>query len=118
MNNTEKTKVFYSKAVELSTSIYELFDEAFAEIPIVVYSVGVNRWNDHVDIDVWATIGHGKVDDRLREIVGSVCRSFSFSQWRKNENISNFLDEIKDEIKQFVRKAKNAQEIVNENKEQ
>ena len=118
MNNIEKTKVFYSKANKLANSIYELFDEAFAELPIVVYCVSVNRWDNHVGIDVWATIGNGKADDELREIVGDVCRSFSFSPWRKDEKASDFLNEIKEDIKPFIRKAKSVQEIVNKNKEQ
>ena len=118
MNNTEKTKVLYSKATKLANSIYELFDEAFAELPIVVYCVSVNRWDEHVVIDVWATIGIGKADDELREIVGDVCKSFSFAQWRKDEKAADFLNEIKEEIKPFVRKAKRVQEIVNKNKEQ
>lgn len=118
MNNTEKTKVFYSKANKLANSIYELFDEAFAELPIVVYCVSVNRWVNHVGIDVWATIGNGKADDELREIVGDVCRSFSFAPWCKDEKAADFLNEIKEEIKPFIRKAKSVQEIVNKNKEQ
>lgn len=118
MNNTEKTKVFYSKANKLADSIYELFDEAFAELPIVVYCVSVNRWDNHVGIDVWAKICNGKADDELREIVGDVCKSFSFAQWRKDEKAADFLDEIKEEIKPFIRRAKSVQEIVNKNKEQ
>lgn len=118
MNNTEKTKVFYSKANKLASSIYELFDEAFAEIPIVVYCVSVNRWDNHVDIDVWATIGIGKADDELRNIVGDVCKNISFTPWRKDEKDAEFLNEIKEKIKPFIRKAKDVQEIVNKNKEQ
>lgn len=118
MNNTEKTKGFYSKANILANSIYELFDETFAELPIVVYCVSVNRWDNHVGIDVWVTIGDGKADDELREIVGDVCKSFSFATWRKDEEAADFLNEIKEEIKPFVRKAKGVQEIVNKNKEQ
>ena len=118
MNNIEKTKVFYSKANKLANSIYELFDETFAELPIVIYCVSVNRWDNHVGIDVWATIGNGKADDELREIVGDVCKSFSFSPWRKDEKAADFLNEIKEEIKPFVRKAKSVQEIVNKNKKQ
>ena len=118
MNNIEKTKVFYSKANKLANSIYELFDETFAELPIVVYCVSVNRWDNHAGIDVWVTIGNGKADDELREFVGDVCKSFSFAQWRKDEKAADFLNEIKEEIKPFVRKAKRVQEIVNKNKEQ
>ena len=118
MRDNEKTKVFYSNANKLANSIYELFDEAFAELPIVVYCVSVNRWDDHVDIDVWAKIGNGKSDDGLREIVGDVCKSFYFDQWHKDEKASDFLNEIKEEIKPFIRKAKGVQEIVNKNKEQ
>lgn len=118
MNNTEKTKVFYSKANKLANSIYELFDETFAELPIVVYFVSVIRWNDHVGIEVWVTIGNGKADDELRKIVGNVCKSFSFDQYRKDEKAADFLNEIKKEIKPFVRRAKSVQEIVNKNKEQ
>lgn len=118
MNNTKKTKVFYSKANKLANSIYELFDEAFAELPIVVYCVSVNRWHDRVNVDVWATIGYGKADDELRKIVGDVCKTFSFSPLSKEEKTSDFLDEIKEEIKPFIRRAKNVQEIVNENREQ
>ena len=118
MNNIEKTKVFYSKATKLANSIYELFDEAFAEIPIVVYCVGVNRWYDRVDVNVWATIGNGKADDELREIVGHVNMDFSFSEWNKEDKASDFLNEIKEEIKPFIRRAKSVQEIVNKNKEQ
>ena len=116
MNNTEKTKVYYENATKLADSIYELFDETFAELPIVVYSVSVNRWDNHASVDVWATIDNGKVDDELRAIVGEVCRSFSFSPWRKDEKAADFLNEIKEEIKPFVRKAKSVQEIVNKNK--
>ena len=118
MNNIEKTKVCYSKANKLANSIYELFDEAFAELPIVVYCVSVNRWDNHATVDVWATIGNGKADDELREIVCDVCRSFSFSPWRKDEKASDFLNEIKEEIKPFIRRVKSVQEIVNKNKEQ
>ena len=118
MNNTEKTKVYYRKAVKLANSIYELFDEVFAELPIVVYSVSINRWYNHASVDVWATIGNVKVDDELKELVGDVCRSFSFSPLRKDEKASDFFDEIKEGIKPFVRRAKSVQEIVNKNKEQ
>ena len=118
MNNTEKTKVYYENATKLANSIYELFDETFAELPIVVYCVSVNRWDNHVGIDVWVTIGNGKADDELREIVGDVCKSFSFALWCKDEKAADFLDEIKEEIKPFVRRAKSVQEIVNKNKEQ
>ena len=118
MNNTEKTKVYYENATKLADSIYKLFDEVFAELHIVVYCVSVNRWDNHVGIDVWVTIGNGKADDELREIVGDVCKSFSFAQWRKDEKAADFLNEIKEEIKPFVRKAKSVQEIVNKNKEQ
>lgn len=118
MNNTEKTKVFYSKANKLANSIYELFDETFAELPIVIYCVSVNRWDNHVCIDVWVTIGNGKADEELRKIVGDVCKSFSFAQWRKEEKAADFLNEIKEEIKPFVSKAKSVLEIVNKNKEQ
>lgn len=117
MNNTEKTKVYYENATKLANSIYELFDEAFAELSIVVYCVSVNRWDNHADIDVYAMIGNGKSDDELRELVGDICSSFSFATWR-NEKASDFLDKIKEEIKPFVRKAKSVQEIVNKNKEQ
>ena len=115
MNNIEKTKVFYRRAVKLANSIYELFNETFAELPIVVYCVSVNQWDNHVDVDVWVTIGNGKVDDELREIVGDVCRSFSFAPYR-TEKAADFRNEIKEEIKSFVRKAKSVQEIVNKNK--
>lgn len=118
MNNTEKTKVFYSKANKLANSIYELFDEAFAELPIVVYCVSVNRWHDRVTVDVWASIGNGEADDELRETVGNVYKTFSFSPWSKEEKTSDFLDEIKEDIKPFIRKAKGLQEIVNKNREQ
>ena len=118
MNNTEKTKVFYSKANKLANSIYKLFDEAFVELPIVVYCVSVNRWDNHAIVDVWATIGYGKVDNELRELVGDVCRSFSFSEYNKDGKTSDYLDKIKEEIKPFVRKAKIMQEVVNKNKEQ
>lgn len=118
MNNTEKTKVFYRKANKLANSIYKLFDEAFAELPIVVYCVSVKRWNNSVGIDVWVTIGHRKVDDEQREIVGNVCESFLFTPWLKDEKAADFLNEIKEEIKPFVRNAKSVQEIVNKNKEQ
>lgn len=118
MNNTEKTMVFYSKANKLANSIYELFDETFAELPTVVYCVSVNRWDNHVSIDVWVKIGNGEADDKLREIVGDVCKSFSFFPWSKDEKAADFLNEIKEEIKHFVRKAKIVQEIVNKNKEQ
>lgn len=118
MNNTEKTKVYYRKAVKLANSIYELFDETFAELPIVVYCVSVNRWDNHAAVEVWATIGNGKANDELREIVGDVCRSFSFASWRQDEKASDFLDELKESIKPFVRRAKSVQEIVNKNKEQ
>lgn len=118
MNNTEKTKVYYENATKFADSIYELFDETFAELPIVVYCVSVNRWDNHAAVEVWATIGNGKANDELREIVGDVCRSFSFSPWRENENASDFFDEIKEGIKPFVRRAKGVQKIVNKNKEQ
>ena len=118
MNNTEKTKVYYENATKLADSIYELFDEAFAEIPIVVYSISVNHWDNHADVDVYAMIGNGKADEELRAIVGDVCRNFSFAPWRENENASDFLDKIKEDIKPFARKAKDVQEIVNKNKEQ
>ena len=116
MNNIEKTKVFHRKAIKWANKIYELFDETFAELPIVVYCVSVNRWDNHVGIDVWVTIGNGKADDELREIVGDVCKSFSFAPWRKGEKAVDFFNEIKEEIKPFVRKAKSVQEIVNKNK--
>ena len=87
MNNTEKTKVYYRKAVKLANSIYELFDEVFAELPIVVYSVSINRWYNHASVDVWATIGNVKVDDELKELVGNVCRSFSFSRGAKTRRL-------------------------------
>lgn len=116
MNNTEKTKVFHRKANKLANKIYELFNETFAELPIVVYCVSVNRWDNHVGIDVWVTIGNGKADDELREIVGDVSKSFSFAPWRKDEKTADFLNEIREEIKPFVRKAKSVQEIVNKNK--
>lgn len=118
MNNTEKTKVYYENAIKLADSIYELFDEAFAELPIVVYSISVNHWDSHAAVEVWATIGNGKADDEFRAIVGDVCRSFSFAPWRENENASDFLHKIKEDIKPFARKAKGVQEIVNKNKEQ
>lgn len=116
MNNTEKTKVYYENATKLADSIYELFDETFAELPIVVYCVSVNRWDNNAAVEVWATIGNGKANDKLREIVGDVCRSFSFAPWREDEKAADFLDEIKEDIKPFVRKAKSVQEIVNKNK--
>lgn len=118
MNNTEKTKVFYNEANKLANSIYELFDKAFAELPIVVYCVSVNRWDNHATVEVWATIGNGKADDELRKLVGDICSDFSFSPWRKDEKASDFFNEIKEDIKPFIRKAKNVQEIVNKNKEQ
>ena len=116
MNNTEKTKVYYENATKLADSIYELFDETFAELPIVVYCVSVSHWDNHADVDVYAMIGNGKADDELREIVGDVCRSFSFSPWRKDEKAADFLNEIKEDIKQFASKAKSVQKIVNKNK--
>lgn len=118
MNNTEKTKVYYENATKLADSIYELFDEAFAELPIVVYCVSVSHWDNHADVNVYAMIGNGKADDELRKIVGDVCRSFSFAPWRKDEKASDFFDEIKEGIKPFVRRVKDVQEIVNKNKEQ
>ena len=116
MNNTEKTKVYYENATKLADSIYKLFDEVFAELHIVVYCVSVNRWDNHAAVEVWATIWNGKIDDELRESVGDVCRSFSFAPWLKDEKASDFLNEIKEDIKPFVRKAKSVQEIVNKNK--
>ena len=118
MNNIEKTKVYYENATKLADSIYELFDEAFAELPIVVYCVSVNRWDNHVGIYIWVTIGNVKADDELREIVGDVSKSFSFAPWSKDEKAADFLNEIKEEIMPFIRKAKSVQEIANKNKEQ
>ena len=88
MNNTEKTKVFYIKANKLAKSIYELFDETFAELPIVVYCVSVNRWDNHVGIDVWVTIGNGKADDKLRKIVGDVAKVSLSPRGAKKKRLS------------------------------
>ena len=116
MNNIEKTNVYYRKAVKLANSIYELFNETFDELPIVVYCVSVNRWDNHADVDVYAMIENGKADDELRAIFGDVCKSFSFAPWRKDKKAADFRNEIKEEIKSFVRRAKSVQEIVNKNK--
>ena len=109
-------KGYYSQASKLASKIYNLFMETFADIPCVVYCVGTERWQDHVNVEVWATIGNGKASDDLRELVGNFTKTFSFASYR-SENTADFFARIQNEIQPFARKAKNVQEIVNNDKQ-
>lgn len=94
---------YYRQASKMANTLYNYMVETFEKTPCVVYCVNVERWHNHVTVDIWICVGNGLATDDVREMIGSVSMIFVFAPWRR-EKTSDFVLQVKNETNAFLRK--------------
>ena len=113
----EQVNEWYKQSVEISEQVYSILQSELDENKYAVYQVGIDRWNDRVNINAYVAMTVCGVDNDLRSLVGNESVNMTLSDYTEEGTEEKFIEEVASMVRIFARRADIAKNIIEKNKE-